>query len=135
MKKYIPAAVVLFAVIILVSCEKSASTSIEGKWNVISDSTIISGSSTSYDVYHGGDADYFNFQNGVLHTKEASELDTFSYQLITADTINLTQTGALIYRVPQTGTYTFTGNQFRINVRPNVTNPGFSFQRIIDLKR
>ena len=135
MKKYISAAALFLFIMILVSCEKSASTSIEGKWNVISDSVISSGVTISYTVYKGTSGDYFLFNNGVLSTKESSQLDTFSYQLISNDTIQLALSGALIYSVPETGPYTFKGNEVRIDLSPVSNNPGYSYERIITLER
>ena len=136
MKRYLPLTAILFSILILVSCVKSASTTIEGKWNVVSDSTIISGGTTSYNIYYGNDADYFVFTNGVLYTREGSELDTFSYKLTSSNNeITLTQTGVLINAIPQTGMYVFTNDKIRIQVAPELTNPGFAYRRIINLKR
>lgn len=117
------------------ACEKSASTSLEGKFNVTSDSSIISGGTTLYNVYRGNDADYFIFKNGILYTKESSLLDTFSYKIISPDSLSLTQISVSTDAITGTGTYIFTGNNVRISISPNVLNPGFAFRRIINLRR
>ena len=135
MKNYLFAILIVLFGLLLNACTKSSLSSIEGKWSVVTDSTIISGASVSYNVYHGNDLDYFIFKNGTLDTKETSQLDTFSYKLISANTISLIKTGIFIDAIPETGTYVFTGNNLRINVAPDLNNPGFSYRRIIDLKR
>jgi hypothetical protein len=117
------------------ACEKSASTTIEGRWNVISDSAIISGATTSYNVYYGNDADYFVFKKGILFTKESFQLDTFFYKTTSANSMRLSQTGVSINAAPETGTYIFTGNSVIIHITSNFITPGFYCQRIINLKR
>lgn len=96
----------------------------------------MNGATTTYHIYKGNDNDYFDFSsNGILDTKEALTTNTFSYSLMSTNEITLVQSANLIYSVPQSGTYIFFGNRLKITVAPNLTNPGFSFQRIIDLKR
>lgn len=117
------------------ACTKSASTAIEGRWKVISDSAIISGATTSYNVHYGNDADYFVFKKGILYTKESSQLDTFFYKTTSVNSMRLSQTGVSINTAPETGTYMFTGNTVIINITPTFITPGFYCQRIINLKR
>ncbi len=135
MKNCLFALLILFAGLLFTACSKSASASIEGKWSVVIDSSIIKGGNISYNIYRGNDADYFVFKSGILYTKEASQLDTFTYKLTSANTISLTQTGININATSETGSCIFTGNNVRIDVTPDQTNPGFSYQRIINLKR
>jgi hypothetical protein len=117
------------------ACDKSASPTIEGYWNIVSDSSITQGGNTSYNVYLGNNGDYFAFKNGILYTKEASQLDTFKYKLSSANTITLTQAEVNFNGTSETGSYIFAGSNVRIDITPAVTNPGFSFRRIINLKR
>lgn len=115
---------------------KSGSSSIAGKWNIISDSTIISGSDISYDIYRGTSSDYFVFaRNDILYIKEASLYDTMSYKLMGDNKMSLLHTGASINAISETGTYIITGNEARIVVTPNFLSPGFSYQRRINLRR
>ncbi len=83
MKNYLHTAFI-FLITLLSACTKSGSSTITGKWNVIRDSTIISGGTSSYDIYRGASGDYFVFApNNVLYIKEASLYDTMSYKLMT----------------------------------------------------
>ena len=135
MKNYFHAGLILL-IALLSACTKSGSSSIAGKWNIISDSTIISGSDISYDIYRGTSSDYFVFApNDILYIKEASLYDTMSYKLMGDNKMSLLHTGASINAISETGTYIITGNEAKIVVTPNFLSPGFSYQRRINLRR
>ena len=127
---------IAFACILIIACNKTVSSTLMGRWKVVIDSSIISGGAISYNIYNENDNDYFDFtSNGLLYTKEGLVNDTFSYKLTSGNTINLIETGVLINGIPQSGAYRITDNKARIFVVPDFSNPGFSYQRIINLKR
>ena len=135
MKNYLHTAFILF-ITLLSACTKSGSSTITGKWNVVSDSTIISGGDISYNIYNGTSGDYFVFApDNILYIKEASMNDTMSYKLMADNKMSLVQTGININAIPETGTYVITGNKAIIVVTPNILNPGFTYQRRINLIR
>jgi hypothetical protein len=135
MKNYLYTAFI-FVITLLTACTKSSSSTISGKWNVVSDSTIISGGTVFYSIYRGVSGDYFVFTpNNTLYIKEASLYDTMSYKLTADNKMSLAQTGININEIPETGTYVITGNEARIVVTPNLLNPGFTYQRRINLRR
>jgi hypothetical protein len=129
-------AVVVFVYLIVNGCEKSASNTITGIWNVISDSTITNGATISYTVYDGNANDYFIFSaNGTLYTKEGDVYDTVLCTPESDSTIAFDKIGVNINVIPQTGTYVLAGNTLRIVVVPDVIIPAFSYRRVINLKR
>jgi hypothetical protein len=135
MKNYLHTAFILL-ITLLSACTKSGSSTITGKWNVVSDSVIISGGTVSYNIYNGISGDYFVFApNNILYIKEASLYDTMSYRLISDNKMNLVHSGVSINDIPETGTYVITNNTARIFVTPNLLNPGFTYKRIINLKK
>lgn len=126
---------ILFFGILFNGCNKSTTSTITGKWNVISDSEIISGGAVSYNIYHGATDDYFVFApDNILYIKEALTYDTILYKLTSANTMSLVQTG-VFNAIPETGNYMFTGDKVRIAVTPDLLNPGFSYKRVINLRR
>lgn len=123
---------------ITMACSKSATSVITGKWNVVSDSTIITEPGIKYDVYHGSNVDYFNFAaNGYLYIKESSSLDTIAYQIISADKVLLPGIGFSINGVTEPSSFVVAGNKLRIVSNPpgNIIIPGHQYQRVINLKR
>ena len=135
MKNYLYTALILLS-LLLSACTKSGSSSIAGKWDIVSDSIIISGGDISYTIYRGASGDYFVFApNDILYIKEGSSYDTMSYKLTGNNKMNLLNTGASVNATPETGTYVITGNEARIVITPNFLSPGFSYQRRINLKR
>lgn len=120
------------------ACSKSATSVITGRWNVVSDSTVITGPGTSYTIYHGSNADYFIFSaNGYLYIKESSSLDTIAYQIMSADTVLLPGIGFSINGVTEPSSFVVAGNKLRIVANPsgNIITPGHQYQRVINLKR
>ena len=129
---------ILFFGVIFNACRKSGAITIVGKWSVVSDSTIISGGTVSYNIYHGSIDDYFVFaSNGILYTKEGSANDTLNYTLLSNNTIILPGIGFSVNGVTEPSSISFTGNNLKIvaNSPGNLINPGFHYQRIINLKR
>ena len=129
---------ILFFGLLLNACSKSGSSTITGKWNIASDSTIISGGTDSYNIYHGAIGDYFVFApNGILYTKEASLYDTIAYKLEPNDKIILPKIGFSLNGVTEPSSISLTRNKLRIIANPpgNVINPGLHYQRIINLMR
>ncbi|MEP6467233.1 MAG: hypothetical protein ABJB05_13070 [Parafilimonas sp.] len=71
----------------------------------------------------------------MLYTKEGSTYDTISCLKKSDSTTIFNETGANINIIPQTGMYTLYNNTLRIVITPDLNNPGFSTERIINLKR
>lgn len=138
MKVFLFAFMLIFGGAILNACEKSGSDVITGRWNVINDSSIITGPSISYDVFRGSDDDYFNFSSGgSLYIKESSVYDTINYQIISPDTLLLPGIGFSINGITAPSIFTIKDGRLRIIVNPpgNIITPGHQYQRIINLKR
>jgi len=138
MKVFLLVCMLISASAILNGCEKSGSDIIAGRWNVINDSTIITGPSISYDVFHGSGNDYFNFSSGgLLYIKESLVYDTVNYQIISPDTVLLPGIGFSINGITEPGIFTIKDRRLRIVVNPpgNIITPGHQYQRIINLKR
>ena len=130
--------ILMVSVGLFTSCEKSVTETIQGRWSLISDSTIIKGGATTYTTYIGVNGDYFVFaSDGNLYIKESSSYDTIPYQILSADSIILPTIGFSINGVTEASTVSYSDNRMRILANPpgNVITPGFQYQRIINLKR
>ena len=88
MKKIVTAAMMLAS---FISCNKKSDTSasINGKWNLITDSVFVGVAQFNHLVVITGQAgDYFDFRtDGKLYTKEGSTYDTSAYHIITDTTL------------------------------------------------
>jgi hypothetical protein len=138
MKVFLPVATMIFTCVIINACGKSASNTLSGVWNVISDSIITTGPSVSYNVYNGTKGDHSNFSpDGSLYIKEGSSTSTNSYQIIAADTLLLPGIGFSVNGVTQPSIFTIANGRLRIvvNAPGNIIPPGHQYQRIINLNR
>lgn len=123
------------------ACSKDGNTtntsSIAGKWNIVSDSTYTGVGIGNHPVNYSGQAgDYFDFAaNGILYTKEGTSLDTLTYKIVSNTTIIISSFGVVLNGVPETSLITtFTAHSLVINA-PRINTPGGSFGRKISLSR
>jgi hypothetical protein len=138
MKDFSIAAATIFLCLIMNACTKSASDTLTGFWHIVSDSTITTGPSVSYNIFHGSEDDYFSFSpDGSLYIKEGSSTSTNSYQIIAADTLLLPGIGFSVNGVTEPSIFKIANGRLRIvvNAPGNIITPGHQYQRIINLKR
>ncbi|MGZ3874728.1 MAG: hypothetical protein ACXVJD_17545 [Mucilaginibacter sp.] len=117
--------------------DKISPLTIEGKWNMVSDSTFTGVGYSNHPVnYTGRAGDYFDFRtNGYLYTKEAGISDTLSYQLISDNKIIIASFGVTLNGVPEVSNITtFDAHHLTIDA-PAVLTPGGQFGRKITLRR
>ncbi len=110
---------------------------IDGKWNLISDSTFVGVGQTNHAVnYTGQPGDYFIFNaDGVIYTKEGSVLDTLSYKILSDSTMTIAFFGIGINYAPSIShVSSFTADSIIINAPPLVTPAGI-FGRRVSLRR
>jgi len=121
------------------ACKKdgNSTSSITGKWSVVSDSTFVGVGAGNHPVDYAGQAgDYFDFRtDGNIYTKEGTVLDTLNYKLVSDNTLIIESFGATFNGVPATSTIkTRTANSLVI-VSPRVFTPGGATGRTVHLKR
>ena len=86
---------ILSLIVSVISCKKTAvqTISLEGKWNIINDSSSITGSLNGFNGgsnYIGTTNDYYNFTvNGNLYINEGLSLDTATYSMDTSNQVKL----------------------------------------------
>lgn len=124
----------------LYACKKDGnnfnSSSLAGKWNVVSDSTYVGVGVNNHPVnYHGQQGDYFDFRtDGHVYTKEGAVLDTLSYSVISNTAIIIQSFGLIANGVPETSNVTRTTNTAVIDA-PVFFTPGGAFGRKVTLSR
>jgi len=80
----------------MISCTKSGANSIVGKWNIVKDSSYVSGAPPFFNAgtggaYMGVAGDYYDFkQNGTLYIKEGSYADTVIFSVSFNNQLTLT---------------------------------------------
>jgi len=85
MKQIITLTVLLLGCTLYMACKKDAGPSIKGKWNIVNDSTRITGTGGEL-IYHnnyiGAAGDYYDFRDdGKMYMKEGAALDTMQYEV------------------------------------------------------
>ena len=123
---------------LLSACDKSSSSPIEGKWNVVSDDEKLTGGPLIGDeTYAGKNGDYFDFRtNNTLYVKEDEHYDTAQYNLISNDKIILIGKNFSMFDTTQSSVITISGNKATIVVYPaGVITPAGAIKRTIILKR
>ena len=85
MKQIITLTVLLLGCTLYMACKKDAGPSIKGKWNIVNDSTRITGTGGEL-IYHsnymGVAGDYYDFRDdGKMYMKEGVALDTMQYEV------------------------------------------------------
>lgn len=142
----------LVTLIYLTACTKSTgssnnneSTGINGKWNLVSDSTFKGVGTSNHPVdYIAVAGDYFTFDaNGHVYTRENTVLDTLTYRLVSDTTILISDFGFIIDGVPDTSTVSGfrATNGLNITVQtlvlesPFFATPGGAFWRKVTLSR
>ncbi|HEY2581958.1 MAG TPA: hypothetical protein VGI43_09130 [Mucilaginibacter sp.] len=124
----------------LYACKKDGTnfntSSLVGKWNVVSDSTFAGVGSTNHPVdYHGQPGDYFDFRtDGHVYTKEGTVLDTLSYNIVSNTGIIIQSFGITLNGVPETSNVTFNAHGAVIDA-PTIFTPGGAFGRKVTLSR
>ena len=93
MKYIIAIALISTISISLISCKKSDASLIVAKWQIVNDSSSLSGAGisafTNGHNYIGTPADYYDFRNdGTVYVKEGSNLDTMGYKVMGDSVIN-----------------------------------------------
>jgi hypothetical protein len=134
MKQIVILAGLLLACTLYMACKKDGGPSIKGKWNIINDSTRITGTGGEL-VYHnnyiGAAGDYYDFRdNGKMYMKEGASLDSMQYEVYGNNQVRCTPSPGF------TDTYNttlLTGN------RASLTVSGLSVQghvvKLINLER
>jgi hypothetical protein len=115
----------------------SDSSPIDGKWNLISDSTYVGvGISNNAFNYTGQPGDYFIFNaDGAVYTKEGAVLDTLSYRIVSDSTMIIASFGIGINGVPATSQVSsFTADSIIIDA-PRLITPAGIFGRKVSLRR
>jgi hypothetical protein len=128
-------------IICLYACKKDGnninSSSIVGKWSIVSDSTFAGVGSSNHPVnYAGAPGDYFDFRtDGNVYTKEGAVLDTLSYKLVSNTTIIIASFGVTLNGVPETSSIkVLTSHNLTIDA-PVLLTPGGEFGRKVSLSR
>jgi hypothetical protein len=136
MKNYLHTAFILL-ITLLSACTKSGSSTITGKWQVISDNkSLVGGPLVSSETYIGKDGDYFNFTNNILYIKEGGDYDTAQYNLLSNDKIILIGKSFSAFDATQPSIITISNNEATIVVYPaGVITPAGGLKRTIVLKR
>jgi len=139
MKNFLPLIVVLLVTTGIFSCKKSSvslANPLMGKWNVERDSLNYGiGPQQQTKTYVGVAGDYFDFRpDNRLYIKEGNQLDTFTYKVILANQLQVTQTGA-----NNTPLNLFiddiNATSASINFFPTLLNPGGNDERWVSLGR
>ncbi len=110
---------------------------IDGKWNLISDSTFVGVGISNHAVnYSGQPGDYFIFNaDGVIYTKEGAVLDTLIYRIVSDSTMAIPSFGISINGAPSIShVSSFTANSIIIDAPPLITPAGI-FGRKVSLRR
>jgi hypothetical protein len=110
---------------------------IDGKWNLVSDSTYVGvGIHNNAYNYTGQPGDYFIFNaDGVIYTKEGAVLDTISYRIVSDSTMTIAFFGISINGVPAIShVSSFTADSIIIDAPPLITPAGI-FGRKVHLGR
>jgi hypothetical protein len=124
----------------LYACKKdsnNAKPTITGKWNLVSDSTYVGvGLNNHLVTFQGQPGDYFDFRtDGHVYTKEATVLDTLTYQLTSNTTIIISSFGVTLNGVPETSYIrVLTAHNLAIDA-PRVVTPGGVGGRKLKLSR
>jgi hypothetical protein len=128
-------------IICLYACKKDGNntntSSIIGKWSVVSDSTFSGvGSGNHAANYNGQAGDYFDFRtDGNVYTKEGTVLDTLSYKLVSNTAVIIASFGLTLNGVPETSQIkTLTSHNLIIDA-PVIIIPGGEFGRKVSLSK
>ncbi len=136
MKKIVTAALMLAS---FISCNKKSDTSssINGEWNLITDSVFVGVAQFNHLVVITGQAgDYFDFRtDGKLYTKEGSTYDTSAYHIITDTTLIINSFGLILNGVYDTcHIFNLTAHSAIVH-SPVIVTPGGEFGRTVYLSR
>ena len=128
--------IVITILFLMFSCKKELnSKTIEGKWNIITDSSYQGFAAASHFAgYTGMAGDYFNFDNGKLDIREKGELNTSDYDLISGSAIIITSFVAS-YGYKDTCTIIYNNKNDIIISSKFFYSPGGSSGRRVHLKR
>jgi hypothetical protein len=136
----------------LMACTKTTvqsnvngTTSLTGKWNLVSDSTFGGAGVSNHPLDYTAEAgDYFNFNtNGQVYTKEGTVLDTLTYRMVSDTSIIISDFGLILNGIPDTSTIAgLTANNSSglmvhsiVIESPFFLTPGGEFWRKVTLSR
>jgi hypothetical protein len=138
MKKLNQFLMVTLSVALLFACNKPAITSstLTGKWTLLSDSLSSGiGPSINQVYYTGQPDDYFDFRtDNKLYIKKGSAFDTLAYTITSGSTINIDTFGIIFNGVPEATNYTVSSTSAQLYT-PFLVNPGAYYKRVIHLSK
>jgi hypothetical protein len=141
MKKTYAPIFIIGILLSLYACNKNVNainpTAIVGKWNVVSDSTYVGVGIGNHPVdYAGTPGDYFNIlANGIIYTKEGTQLDTLTYHLSGDTGIVVSSFGVIANGVPQVSKIKTLTSTSLVIASPEFLTPGGVFWRKVTLSK
>ncbi len=131
----------LVIIAFMFACKKGSSIypgQINGKWNVVSDSTYNEFLlSLTQRNYIGKAGDYYDFRtDGKVYINESNTLDTLTYNLVNDTTIQIQNFGWILNGVQNTSYMKYSSNNANVSITTGraITPGGFGWRQV-NLKR